>query len=91
MKKTNTVQMFLVTVISSVRLNLSKGSHPLKNTIRMFSTLEEAKAYGKRAAKKVHSAGLCKNLPYVFDPKYVQIMMVSGNAAPKLIRNAYSV
>ncbi|NBT49061.1 MAG: hypothetical protein EBT07_14825 [Actinobacteria bacterium] len=91
MKKTNTVQMFLVTVISSLRLNLSKGSHPLKDTIRMFSTLEEAKAYGKRAAKKVHSQGLCNKRPFVFDPKFVQIMVVSDNAAPKVIRNAYSV
>jgi hypothetical protein len=83
--------MFLVTVISSLRLNLSKGSHPLKDTIRMFSTLEEAKAYGKRAAKKVHSQGLCNKRPFVFDPKFVQIMVVSDNAAPKVIRNAYSV
>ena len=57
----------------------------------MFSTLEEAKAYGKRAAKKVHSQGLCNKRPFVFDPKFVQIMVVSGNAAPKVIRNAYSV
>ena len=91
MKKTSTVQMFLVTVVSSLKLNLSKGKHPLKDTMRMFTTLEEAKAYGKLAAKKVHSKGLCRHNPFVFDPKFVQIMAVSDNAAPKLIRNAYSV
>ena len=89
MKKTNT--MFLVSVVSSVKLNMSKGKHPLKDTIRMFGTLEEAKAYGKRAAKNVHSKGLCRNNPFVFDPSFVQIMAVCDNAAPKLIRNAYSV
>lgn len=70
----------------------SKGTSVLKHTMRLFPTLEQAMTYGKRAAKKEQAASLLRsNRPFVMRREYVQISEVSGNAAPKLLRNPYGL
>ena len=89
-KTTKTESMYLVVVMSSCIG--SKGTSPLKQTMRLFPTLEQAMAYGKRAAKKEHDASLLgSGRAFVLRPEYVQISAVSGNAAPKLLRNPYGL
>ena len=89
-KTTKTEPMYLVVVLSSCIG--SKGKSPLKQTMRLFPTLEQAMAYGKRAAKKEYESSLLGSWrPFVMRREYVQITAVSGNAAPKLMRNPYGL
>lgn len=75
----------------------SKGKSPLKQTMRLFPTLEQAMAYGKRAAKKEWESSLLGSWrpggrwPFVMRREYVQITEVSGTAAPKLLHNPYGL